>query len=196
MLLLTSNGLSSPALRDALRPRLSGCRSACLVTTASVGYKANDRHLPRLMDELRDMGLTSFSLFDFDEQPAQELLQSDVVEIIGGNPFYLLRAMKRAQCEDVLRRLSRERMLIGVSAGALVLQRSIALAAQYTPEMNEGIGLTDLSGFALTDVEILPHYSRFVQRFDRFEERAQAYERVHGVRVLRLDDGQAYIAIP
>lgn len=87
-------------------------------------------------------------------------------------------------------------MLIGVSAGALVLQRSIALAAQYTPEMNEGIGLTDLSGFALTDVEILPHYSRFVQRFDRFEERAQAYERVHGVRVLRLDDGQAYIAIP
>ena len=46
-----------------------------------------------------------------------------------------------------------------------------------------------LSGEALTGAEVLPHYSKFLKRFDRFEETCRAYEQERGVQVIRLDDG-------
>lgn len=69
----------------------------------------------------------------------------------------------------------------GLSSGAL-------LAQMYTPELNT-VGLKDLSALALTRTEVLPHASKFVRRFDRFEERCAAYERAHGTVVVRLNDG-------
>ncbi len=193
MLILTSNGLSSPELRAAVRPLLASFRRAALITTASVEFKERDKHIPRLTAELRDVGLAEVSLFDLDAQPVEELLFFDVVEILGGNPFYLLQAMRRTDCARVLQRIRQERALIGVSAGTMVLQRSIELAALLTPEMNENVGLTNWEGLALTDVEILPHYSRFCARFADYKARGQALSLAHGTRLVCLDDGQAHI---
>lgn len=54
-------------------------------------------------------------------------------------------------------------------------------------------GLTDLTALALTEVQVLPHYSRFLTRFDGFEETCRAYEAEHGCTVLRLNDGDGII---
>ena len=45
-----------------------------------------------------------------------------------------------------------------------------------------------LSALALTRTEVLPHASKFVRRFDRFEERCAAYGEAHGFprELLRL----------
>ncbi|MBR1584396.1 MAG: hypothetical protein IJ662_02520 [Clostridia bacterium] len=40
---------------------------------------------------------------------------------------------------------------------------------------------------------MLPHYSRYLQRFDRFEETCAAYEAWHHVQVIRLNDGDGVI---
>lgn len=192
MLVLTSNGLSSPEIRGALASVLTKFKTAVIVTTASVGYKENDRHIPRLKQELQSFGL-SVDFFDFDTQNPNLLLQYDVVEINGGNPFYLLQAMKKADCSEILHKISKEKMLIGISAGSLVLQKDICLVAQYSPEMNETVHLMDLRGFALTDVEILPHYSRFIHQFNRFEERAREHEEKTNHVVIRLEDGQGVL---
>lgn len=58
----------------------------------------------------------------------------------------------------------------------------------FSPEMNF-LGLTDLHGLALTSIEVLPHYSRFLNTFDRFEETCCNYEKQHNVSVIRLNDG-------
>ncbi len=192
MLILTSNGLSSQALIDALRPITDGLSKAVIVTTASVGYKENDWHIPKLKEELHSLGLSS-DYFDFDLQDPRLLLQYDLIEINGGNPFYLLKSMKNSGCGNILKELAESKILIGVSAGSIVLQNSIRLVAQYSPEMNNDVNLFDLSGFRLTDIEILPHYSRFLSRFERFEECARKYEEDVGHKVIRLDDGQGIL---
>ena len=69
---------------------------------------------------------------------------------------------------------------------------SVALVNRYSPEMNT-VGITDLAALALTQTEVLPHYSRFLQRFDRFEETCRAYEQERGVQVIRLNDGDGVL---
>lgn len=59
--------------------------------------------------------------------------------------------------------------------------------------MNEGIGLSDFKGLSLTLEEILPHYHKFISRYEKFEERAREYEIVNNKKVIRLDDGEALI---
>ncbi len=59
----------------------------------------------------------------------------------------------------------------------------------YSPEMKFP-GLTDLRGINLTKVEILPHYNKFLDRFECFEEKCKAYEKKHAVEVIRLNDGE------
>ena len=62
------------------------------------------------------------------------------------------------------------------------------LVNRYSPEMNF-LGLADLSGISLTEVQILPHYSKYLARFEQFEEKCCIYEEEHHVNVIRLNDG-------
>ncbi|WP_228731242.1 Type 1 glutamine amidotransferase-like domain-containing protein [Clostridium zeae] len=35
----------------------------------------------------------------------------------GGNPFYLLNSMRKANCEDIMKKLVQEKIVVGISAG-------------------------------------------------------------------------------
>ena len=104
------------------------------------------------------------------------MLDYDAVKIIGGNPFYLLNQLRRKNVEDILRKIGQEKTLIGVSADGIVLQKSIELIAAHSPEMNNEFQLKDLAGLSIVDVEILPHYGRFLSRLDKFEEHAREFD--------------------
>lgn len=67
------------------------------------------------------------------------------------------------------------------------------MIASYSPEMNKDINLLDLTGMDLTNIEILPHYNKFLSRFERFEEKAKEYEKKTNSQVIRLNDGQGII---
>lgn len=165
MIILTSNGLSSAVLIEKTKEILNGAKKAVIITTASE-YKANDRHIPGLKAELEQLNL-SVELFDFDIDNIENLLLYDVIMINGGNPFYLLKAMRKSKCENVIKEISAQKILIGISADSVVLQKNIELINRYSPEINN-VGLTDLTGFSLTDIELLPHYSRFINKYENF----------------------------
>ena len=189
MLVLCSDGLTSEAIRAALRPHTDGMKTAALVVTADNEYKEKNYHVPRCREELRALGLT-VDLLDIDETPCEALKAYDLAEFIGGNPYYLLASIRRQGGEPVLRRLAASKILIGWSAAAFVFGPSLALVNAYSPEMN-AVGLKDLTALGLTEVQVLPHYGRFLKRFERFEETCAQYEAAHGVTVLRLNDGDA-----
>lgn len=191
MLILCSNGLSSEALLQRVRSRIAGCKTAALVVTADNVYKEKNYHMPRCMAELENLGLT-VDVFDLDRQPADALPGYDAVEFIGGNPFYLLHAIRQSRAEGVLRQIACNGILIGWSAAVFVFSPTLGLVNRYSPEMNFP-GLTDLSGLALTDVEVLPHYSKMRKRFEGFEEICRAYEAERGVQVIRIDDGEGVL---
>ena len=194
MLLLCSDGLTSEALLEAVCPWVPANRAAALVVTADDKYKANNWHVPRCTTELESLGLT-VTPFDVDERPARDLLDYGVVEFIGGNPFYLLQSLRRADAREVLMTLARDRLLIGWSAAAFVFSPTLALVNRYSPEMNTP-ELTDLTAMRLTDVQVLPHYSRFLTRFENFEATCAAYERETGCHVIHLNDGEGVLIDP
>lgn len=187
MLVLCSNGLSSPELIERILPAAKGCTTAALVVTADPVYKEQNYHVPRCRQTLEALGL-EVTVFDLDIQPASELLSFDVVEFIGGNPFYLLDALRKQNARPILEVLAQQKLLIGWSAAAFVFGPSLKLVNQYSPEMNY-LNLTDLNGLSLSDLEVLPHYSRFLAKFEAFEEICRRYENEHQLMVLRLNDG-------
>ncbi|MBQ1946956.1 MAG: Type 1 glutamine amidotransferase-like domain-containing protein [Clostridia bacterium] len=187
VLVLCSNGLSSDILLAHLSSKMAGCETAALVVTADNEYKENNYHVPRCVSELQALNL-NVDIFDLDKQPADLLLNYDVVEFIGGNPYYLLQTIRKNNSIEILRNIATTKILIGWSAAAFVFGPTLELVNCYSPEMNF-LGLTDLSGLSLTDVQVLPHYSKFLSRFERFEEKCCVYEKEHNVNVIRINDG-------
>lgn len=187
MLILCSNGLSSINLQMQTRQHLVNSKKAALVVTADNEYKEQNYHVPRCIKELEALELT-VDIFDLDKDTPELLLNYDVVEFIGGNPFYLLHSIRSCHAEHILQIIANEKILIGWSAAAFVFGPTLALVNTYSAEMNF-LGFADLTALALTDMEVLPHYSKFCARFDRFEERCREYEITHNISVFRLNDG-------
>lgn len=188
MLVLCSNGLTSEALLSHIRSYMIGCKRAALVVTADNEYKEKNYHVPRCVSELEALNL-HVDIFDLDKQPADLLLDYDVVEFIGGNPFYLLHTIQKNNADEILRDIATTKILIGWSAAAFVFGPTLEFVNCYSPEMNF-LGLTDLRALSLTDVQVLPHYRKFLTRFKQFEETCCAYEKEHNVSVIRISDGE------
>ncbi len=165
--------------------------TAALVVTGDPKYKEKDWNVPRCINELEKFGL-EVAIFDLDFDNPNELLNYDVVEFIGGNPFYLLDRIRKTKCENILKEIADKNVLIGWCAAALCFSSSIELIHIYSPELNF-VNLTNFKGLSLTDIIILPHYNKFINRFDRFEERCQEYEEKNNIKVVRLNDGEGII---
>ena len=188
MLVLCSNGLSSNKLLAYMKEKVVSCKTAALVVTADNEYKENNYHVARCIKELETLDL-KVDVFDLDKQPANLLLQYDVVEFIGGNPYYLLHSIRENNAQEILRDIAQNKVLIGWSAAAFVFSPTLELVNCYSPEMNF-IGLTDLSALSLTEIQVLPHYNRFLSKFVNFEEKCCEYEKEYDVRVIRINDGE------
>ena len=190
MIVLTSNGLSSEKLLNEIK-KLSLSGKAALVVTADNEYKEKNYHVERLTGELQILGF-EVECFDFDTQSPKELISYDIIELIGGNPYYLLNSILTNGFVDVLRDFSDNKCIIGCSAGAVVLTPTLKLIDLFTPEMNI-VNLNNLSACNLTDVQIFPHYSKFINRFDNLEEKISNYESTNQCKVIRLNDGEAIL---
>ena len=191
MIALLSNGITSEALKNALSKYINTLSSAAVVVTADNEYKERNYHVPRVINELKEFGL-SVDTFDLDTQDATELLKYDVVEFIGGNPYYLLNSIRVHNASDVIKQLAEKKVLLGWSAGAMVFTPSIEIVDKVTPEMNI-LDLDKLNASALTNTHILPHYSKFEKRFTGLEEMCNTYEQEHNCSIVRLDDGDGII---
>lgn len=190
MLILTSNGLTSGVLLNTVEKYINGGKAA-LVVTADNEYKEKNHNVPHLSRELAALGLC-VECFDFDKQTPAELSAYDVVEMIGGNPYYLLHSIRKNGFLGVLKDFAENKCLIGSSAGSLVMTPSLDLIDMVSPEMNI-VNLNDLSACNLTDIRIVPHYSKFITRFEGLEEKCAKYEKAKACRLIRLEDGEAVI---
>ena len=113
MLTLCSNGLSSKQLLSAITPFVRKGHTAAIVVTADNEYKHKNYHIPRNIEELQSLNLST-DLFDIDVSSAEQLLSYDVVEFIGGNPFYLLNSLRLHCSFDILKKIAQEKVLIGL----------------------------------------------------------------------------------
>ena len=176
MLVPCSNGLTSDNIINELRQYLSNNNTkAALVVTADNIQKEKNYHVARCMKELINMDL-SVDIIDIDNTPCKDLQKYDVVQLIGGNPFYLINSIRIQHGEKVLKEICKNKILIGWSAAAFVFGSTLELVNRYSPELNI-MGLISMEALLLTDIEVLPHYSKYISKFERFEERCKVYEK-------------------
>ena len=194
MLFLTSNGLTSDSLRQEFINTIADKGTKCaIIPTAMEKEKDKDSWLEETKNNLADYGLEC-EFFWLGQDENEKLNNFDVVYICGGNVFYLMQIIKQCCAEDVLRKAAQEKVVVGVSAGSLIMQKDLELIRDLIPRMNKRVKLKDLTALDVTNnIEHLPHKTRYIGIIDAFEKRVKTYERKVGHKVICLEDGQGII---
>ena len=194
MIFLTSNGLTSPKLQDEFRKAIENKGKKCvIIPTAMEKDKDRDIWLEETKNELASFGLES-DYFYFGTDENNKLLEYDIIYICGGNVFYLMQMIKQCCAEETITKASENAVIVGVSAGSLIMQENLDLIRDLIPRMNKRVKLKDLTALNLTNgIEHLPHKTRYTETIDAFEKRIKTYERKAGHKVVCLEDGQGII---
>lgn len=199
-LLLTSSGFYTQDIKNQFLyfiDRDISQLKVAIITTASP-MRGNNRYAQKAMQDFKDMGFQHIKFVDIEFDDPQILLHTDVTYINGGNPFTLLYYAKKSGADEIIKTLAAQNVIIvGVSAGTLLLGPNISIVNYFTPEMNT-MDITDFSALGVTDKLIFPHYDRediFKDSMNRtIEERIAAFETNENCRVTRLRDDE-YISI-
>lgn len=185
-LLLTSTGLSSENIAKRFQSFFADPRSqaVAIVTTAAEG-KDQNKYSQLAKKQFEEMGFTKIDFIDLEAEPDRDFSSYGVIYVCGGNTFKLLKFAREANFKTSIENLlSRSGVYVGVSAGSIIVGPSINIANEVEPDPND-IGLEDLTGFNISDLIILPHYSPEV------EEETKVFEKKYGVTVERLSNSQA-----
>ncbi|WP_338542334.1 Type 1 glutamine amidotransferase-like domain-containing protein [Paenibacillus tundrae] len=199
-LLLTSCGFNTEDIKNqflSLIERDISQLNVSIITTASP-MKENNRYAQRAVQDFKDMGFQHIDFVDIEFDDPQLLIHSDVIYINGGNPFTLLFYAKKSGADEIIKTLAAQNVIIvGVSAGTLLLGPNINIVDFFTPQMNT-MDLTDFKALGLIDKLIFPHYDREDKFKDStnktIEERIVAFESNENCKVTRLKD-EEYISI-
>ena len=192
MILLTSDGITSPQLEEEIRKVLVPIsKRAALVTTASCRYKEKDDNVPVLSALMRKFGLEP-ECVDVEFQDATFLLAYDVVILMGGNPFYLRKHLKKWKNSlEILTELANRHVLVGISAGSMVLGDTMEFACPIEPESIAEAGENvDCSGFGIVPLNIMPHYLAYLTVYEQTNEILTSYEDETGRSICTINDGE------
>lgn len=116
---------------------------------------------------------TGFQVEDFtftnqsSDQVKTALSEVDVIFMSGGNTFYLLQQIQKAEAGSIISELvNNGKIYIGSSAGSVVAGSSIELV-RYLDDEKDAPDLKGYEGLNLTDVSILPHWGseHFMDRY-------------------------------
>lgn len=115
--------------------------------------------------QLSRTGVEDFLCIPIDDtlDPAaeKELFRSDAIFLGGGNTYYFLRNVRKHGLLPKFRAfVKRGGILMGLSAGSILMTPSIMTAAVPRSESDENeVGLTDMKALGLVPFEFAPHYA-------------------------------------
>ncbi len=108
----------------------------------------------------RQLGIDNVQYYDLDRDCDQYIIAAikdcDIIHFGGGNTYTFNHRIKEGNYFQVFYELlTSDRLVIGESAGAIVLTRDIGITA-ILGEENKSL---DTSGLGLLDFQLLPHYN-------------------------------------
>lgn len=191
LILLTSTGFRNPAVAQEIEDHFAaaettGILKVALVTTAAE-HKEKSPFVLRQKGFIEKQLRASVEMVDI-ETGAVNLDPYDIVYIVGGNTFHLIKCARTVDMKETLQRfLAQNKVVVGASAGALILGPDISIAAEVNPDDRIEDTL-NYEGLGLVDQIIYPHYESDV------ENQLRSFEQAHGLVVERLDN-EGYLAV-
>ncbi|MEE3954517.1 Type 1 glutamine amidotransferase-like domain-containing protein [Peribacillus frigoritolerans] len=198
-ILLTSNGFFTDLIKQQFLQLIDGDLSnikATIITTASL-KKQNNRFAMKAKEDLLEYGFKKVDFNDIEFDKPELLKKYNVIYINGGNPFYLLYHMKKSGADLILKDIAKQNtVIVGVSAGAIILGPNIEVVNYFTPQINT-VDMQDFTAIGLTDKAIFPHYDRedlFPNNSGRsIEDRLKVFENINKCSVVRLKDDESVL---
>ena len=138
------------------------------------------------------LGMTLSTYFEldkvYDPSRLEVLLDCDAIHLTGGNTYYFLHWLRKRNMLSPLRQyVARGGVLIGVSAGAIMMTPDITTAALCGDEPFEDD--TDLAALHLVDFAFVPHFGDTAFGL----EELQAYSRDCQMDIYACRDGDGII---
>ena len=124
------------------------------------------------VEQYRQFGVKRFIHFPVDAPYSdvlkQEVFNSDIIHLSGGNTFYFLKHLRKSKLLPELKDfVQRGGVLTGLSAGAIIMTRSIHTASfpEFDRDENED-NVKNFNGLGLVNFEFFPHYRNSL-RYDK-----------------------------
>ncbi|MFJ7310006.1 Type 1 glutamine amidotransferase-like domain-containing protein [Peribacillus frigoritolerans] len=198
-ILLTSNGFFTDLIKQQFLQLIDGDLSnlkATIITTAS-HKKQNNRFAMKAKEDLLGYGFKKVDFNDIEFDKPELLEKYNVIYINGGNPFNLLYHMKKSGADLIIKDIAKQNtVIVGVSAGAIILGPNIEVVNYFTPQINT-VDMQDLTALGLTNKAIFPHYDRedlFPNNSGRsIEDRLKVFENINKCSVVRLKDDESVL---
>lgn len=157
----------NPALKNRIK-ELTGSKPFKLAYIPS----RTDTHrwyFEKAKPELTSWGVTDFFYFDvdqeFEESQLEEFKSCDGIFLSGGNTYLFLKNLQERNIVKYIKEMVNEgKPLIGVSAGSIMMSKSIKIAEFH--DENE-VQLKELNSLGLVDFEFMPHWNRENHQLDK-----------------------------
>lgn len=200
-LVLASQGFTTKEIVDSVVSLVGKPKDEIKISVINEAYVglAGDRDKHWLIKELSLIGDNFDGIIDFVNLRAysiddvrERLLDTDIIYIVGGKQFLLGRLFKETGFDVLLKEMSQDKVIMGTSAGAIVLGKMFNSKDYY--EKRYKINKKDVEGCNLefVDFNIIPHYLRE----DRLEYDCEYYTKIlkdNKFRVYAVGDNQAVI---
>jgi len=159
-ILLTSAGLEMKTEILKILPKpAEQIKLAHIITASKVS-----EDITYLKDDKQKMIDLGFEVQDIDiegksEQELREILEGfDIIYVQGGNPFYLIKAIRESGFQKVVEELiAQGKIYIGVSAGSMVAGPTVETGLWKRKGRNV-FGLNDFTAMGLVDFNLFVHY--------------------------------------
>lgn len=137
-----------------LKKDLEGKRSIAFISSLPDLYDHNDDRFKSYQERLAISNITFDKAYLIDhrkdkETAKKEILSSDVIFLMGGDPYAEMEFIKEYDLVDILKQ---KNFIMGVSAGAMIQAPRVV----YRDEFNNDI-IRDFKGLGLVDIYIFPH---------------------------------------
>ena len=160
-----------------------------MITTASKGGVPTLDYLDKAKKLLTAQGydFTEFDIETVSEKEIEQILNSDVMFMEGGNVYYLMRAIRQTGFDKIIKQfLGQGNVYIGASAGSYVMCPSIEMGDWKTPDRDK-FGLIDFKGLNYVPFCLFAHYQ---PEHDKILQQ-KIPNLKHPLRILK--DGQAIL---
>lgn len=158
-LLLTSAGITNNSLEKALKKLVGGEIKIAFIPTAANVEEGDKSWLIEDINKCKKLGsveVADISILDKkDWFPI--LKRANVIFVGGGNTTYLLNEVKKSGLDRELKNLLSERVYVGISAGSMILSKTIQTSLEYLFRLYDDESENPPLGLGFIDFDIRPH---------------------------------------
>lgn len=190
-IILTANGFNNNGNRskkiEELFTGIAKNKKVLLIGNAARYTNINSRK--DVKENFERIGAKEVVLLDLDQNNLENILQYDVIYVLGGDVGELMELNNTTNFKEKIIQFLKKGIYIGESAGSIItgkdckwiydIKKGTKPKYSKTYETYEGLGLTD--------VRIYPHYD---EADSTLKEKIETYEKERQVEIVKLNNGE------